>query len=52
MNIEESALVDNVTFQDALVPIVEVPRVCVGKYSITDPEELNQQINFFTYSRF
>ena len=52
MNIEESALVDNVTFQDALVPIVEVPRVCVGKYSITDPEELNQQINFFTTAGF
>lgn len=52
MNMEESALVDNATFEDALVPIVEVPRVCVGKYSITDPEELNQQINFFTTAGF
>ena len=52
MNIEESALIDDVTFQDALKPIVEVPRVCVGKYSITDPEELHQQINFFTTAGF
>lgn len=52
MNMEESALINNDTFQDALLPIVEVPRVCVGKYSITDPEELNQQINFFTTAGF
>lgn len=52
MNMEESALIDNNTFLDALLPIVEVPRVCVGKYSITDPEELNQQINFFTTAGF
>lgn len=52
MNEEESALIDNETFLDALLPIVEVPRVCVGKYSIIDPEELNQQINFFTTAGF
>lgn len=52
MNLEESALIDNATFLDALLPIVEVPRVCVGKYSIVDPEELNQQINFFTTAGF
>lgn len=52
INMEESALIDNDTFLDALMPIVEVPRVCVGKYSITDPEELNQQINFFTTAGF
>ena len=52
MNEEESALIDNDTFLDALLPIVEVPRVCVGKYSIIDPEELNQQINFFTTAGF
>lgn len=52
MNMEESALINNETFLDALLPIVEVPRVCVGKYSITDPEELNQQINFFTTAGF
>ena len=48
MNMEESALINNDTFLDALLPIVEVPRVCVGKYSIVDPEELNQMINYFT----
>ena len=52
INMEESALIDNDTFLDALLPIVEVPRVCVGKYSIIDPEELNQQINFFTTAGF
>lgn len=52
MNMEESALIDNETFLDALLPIVEVSRVCVGSYSITDPEELNQQINFFTTAGF
>ena len=52
MNMEESALIDNNTFLDALLPIVEVARVCVGKYSIIDPEELNQQINFFTTAGF
>lgn len=52
INMEESALIDNDTFLDSLLPIVEVPRVCVGKYSITDPEELNQQINFFTTAGF
>ena len=52
INMEESALIDNDTFLDALLPIVEVPRVCVGKYSIVDPEELNQQINFFTTAGF
>lgn len=52
MNLEESALIDNDTFLDALLPIVEVPRVCIGKYSVVDPEELNQQINFFTTAGF
>lgn len=52
INMEESALMNNEVFMDALQPIVEVPRVCVGKYSIIDPEELNQQINFFTTAGF
>ena len=52
INIEESALLNNELFQDALAPIVEVPRNTVGKLGIVDPEELNQQINFFTTSGF
>ena len=52
INIEEAALLDDVTFQDALKPIVEVPRYTIGKLGIVNPEELNQQINFFTTSGF
>ncbi len=48
INIEESALMDNVTFEDALKPIVEVGRLTCGKLAIQNPEELNQQIHFFT----
>lgn len=46
--IEESVLMDNVTFEDALKPIVEVSRNTCGKLAIVNPEELNQQIHFFT----
>lgn len=52
INAEESALLNNELFDDALAPIVEVPRVCIGKYSVIDPEELNQQICFFTTAGF
>lgn len=48
INIEESVLVDNETFQDAIEPIVEVPRYTVGRLGVVDPCELNQQINFLT----
>lgn len=50
IQIEEAALLNNELFEDALKPIVEVPRYTVGKLSIVDPEELNQQVNFFTTS--
>lgn len=50
--IEEAALLDNVTFEDALEPIVEVGRATVGELGVINPEELNQQINFFTTSGF
>lgn len=52
LNIEESNLMDNVTFEDALEPVVEVGRVTTGKLAIINPEELNQQINFFTTPGF
>ena len=48
MTMEESALMDAFTFEDALKPIVEIGRNTVGKYSVIDPEELNQQILFMT----
>lgn len=52
LKIEESALLNNVLFEDALAPVVEVPRLTVGKLSIPDPSELNQQIHFFTTAGF
>lgn len=50
--IEESALLNNDLFEDALEPIVEVGRSTVGNLGVVNPEELNQQINFFTTSGF
>ena len=52
INIEEAALLNDVLFQDALKPIVEVPRYTIGKFAVVNPEELNQQINFFTTAGF
>jgi ribonucleoside-diphosphate reductase alpha chain len=52
IQIEESALLDNITFEDALEPIVEIGRMTGGENAIINPEELNQQINFFTTSGF
>lgn len=48
LRIEESNLVNNDTFEDALKPIVEVGRYTCGKLAIIDPCELNQQINYYT----
>lgn len=48
IQIEESALLDNETFEDALKPIVEVGRTTRGRLGAVDPQELNQSINFFT----
>lgn len=52
LNIEESNLMDNVTFEDALEPVVEAGRITIGKLAIVNPEELNQQINFYTTPGF
>lgn len=52
LKIEESALLNNDLYQDALEPVVEVPRLTVGKLAIVDPMELNQQIHFFTTAGF
>lgn len=48
INIEESVLMNNEIFDDVLKPIVEDPRHTCGNLAIANPEELNQQINFFT----
>lgn len=50
--IEESALLDDFTFQDALFPIVEHGRLTVGKLGINNPEELSQKVNFYTTAGF
>lgn len=48
LRIEESNLVNNELFEDALKPIVEVARYTCGKLAIADACELNQQINYYT----
>ena len=52
IHIEESALLNNELFDEVLKPIVEVPRYTCGKLAIVNPEELNQQIHFFTTPGF
>lgn len=52
IQIEESALLDNQTFEDALKPIVEIGRTTKGKLGVIDPQELNQSISFYTTAGF
>ena len=52
IKIEESALLNNVLYEDALEPIVEVPRTTAGSLALVDPEEMNFQIHFFTTSGY
>lgn len=52
IKIEESALLNNTLYEDALEPITEVPRTTCGNLAIVDPEEMNYQIHFFTTSGY
>ncbi len=52
LNLEESALLNNVLFKDALEPVVNVPRRTIGKQCLVNPEEINGQINFLSTSGF
>lgn len=52
LSIEESALMNNAVFEDALKPVVEMGRVTCGKLAVVNPEELNQKIDFFTTPSF
>ena len=52
IKIEESALLNNALYEDALAPIVEVPRTTTGSLALVDPEEMNFQIHFFTTSGY
>lgn len=49
---EESALINNEVFQDALEPIPNVPRRTIGKESKINPDELSGQIHFLTTAYF
>ena len=52
ISIEESNLMDKAIFEDALEPVVEVGRTTCGSLAIVNPEEMNQQINFYTTPGF
>jgi len=52
LNIEESALLNNDLFKDALEPVVNVPRRTIGELSTINPHELNGMINFLTTSGY
>jgi ribonucleoside-diphosphate reductase alpha chain len=52
IQIEESALLNNVLFEDVLEPIVNTPRRTIGKIACVAPEELNGQINFLSTPGF
>ena len=52
LNIEESALLDNALFKDALEPVVNVPRRTIGKMAAINPFELNGMINYLTTSGY
>ena len=52
LNMEEAALIDSVTFEDALEPIPNIPRRTIGKQSSINPEELNGQMHFLTTAYF
>lgn len=52
LNIEESALLNNELFKDALEPVVNVPRRTIGEQSVINPHELNGMINYVTTSGY
>lgn len=52
LNVEESALLNNELFKDALEPVVNVPRRTVGELSAINPYELNGMINYVTTSGY
>ncbi|WP_204366473.1 hypothetical protein [Paenibacillus polymyxa] len=52
LNVEESALLNNSLFKDALEPVVNVPRRTIGKQSTINPYELNGMINYLTTSGY
>lgn len=49
---EESALINDLVFQDALEPIPNVPRRTIGKEGLVNPDELSGQLHFLTTAYF
>ena len=52
VTVEESSLLNDELFQDALEPIPNIPRRTIGKQSAINPEELNGQMHFLTTAYF
>lgn len=52
LNMEESALINDLVFQDALEPIPNVPRRTIGRESLINADELSGQIHFLTTAYF
>ena len=52
LNVEESALLNNELFKDALEPVVNVPRRTSGTLATISPYELNGMINYLTTSGY
>ena len=52
LSIEESALMNDDTFQDVMEPIPAIGRPTRGASAIVSPYEVNHQINFFTTAGF
>lgn len=52
LNMEESALINDIVFQDALEPIPNVPRRTIGRQGLVNPDELSGQLHFLTTAYF
>lgn len=52
INAEEAALIKAQVFEDALEPIVDIPRRTIGRQAVVNPYEPNGQINFLTTAGF
>ena len=50
--VEESALLDNKTYEDVLEPIPNVPRRTIGRLGLIDKTEMNGQNHFLTTTGF
>lgn len=49
---EESALINNILFEDCLEPIPNIPRRTIGALGVINPYELHGQLHFLTTAYF